>query len=136
MLDERTKGYIAGIIDGEGSLMVYPFKTKKGYVIYQSRLAVCNTKKELIDYLMKTTGIGRTRVSHTPLRKPFYYWALSSENIRKFLPIIFPYLLLKRKQAELLLEYLSIVKVGYRHPQGEDRRVGIAAEMRRLNTVE
>lgn len=66
MLGEKTKGYIAGIIDGEGSLMVYPFKTKRGYIIYQARLAVCNTKKELIDYLMKTTGIGRTRVSHTP----------------------------------------------------------------------
>ena len=133
MLDEKTKGYIAGIIDGEGSLMVYPFKSKEGYTIYQARLAVGNTKKELIDYLEKTTGIGRVRVSHTSQGKPFYYWALHGNNIRKFLPSILPYLLLKRKQAELLLEYLSIVKVGYRHLQGEDKRVGIAAEMRRLN---
>ena len=133
-MNDTERAYIAGIIDGEGSLMVYPFKSKDGYTIYQARLTVGNTKKELIDYLEKTTGIGRVRVSHTPRGKPFYYWALHGNNIRKFLPGILPYLLLKRKQAGLLLEYLSIVKVGYRHLQGDDRRVGIASEMHRLNT--
>jgi hypothetical protein len=95
-LSEAEKGYIAGIIDGEGSILK-PNKTK-GWVIQ-----IRTTDKELCDWLKqkipqsfiqncKDTGFSK---------KPVYQWRLVRQlTIYQLLEQIYPFLMLKHPKAE------------------------------------
>ena len=109
--------YIAGIIDGEGSIMItrscsgYKRKTPS----YTPRVKVGMTERHCLDFIVEHTGIGTVtdegvRKSHRDgcNRKGFFQWQVHSlTNVPKFLEMIAPFLVLKRPQAELILMYCA-----------------------------
>jgi hypothetical protein len=107
---EREIAYLAGIVDGEGSIYIGNFScnpvSKLPY--YQTNIQVTNTDKELIDWLCNTFGglfSKRTQKQHASnSRKQAYMWTASGERLTHLCEIMMPYLICKRRQAEIMLK--------------------------------
>ena len=102
--------YLAGIIDGEGSIYIGNFsKNKKTNVpYYQTNVQVTNTDKPLIDWLYETFGglvSKRTTRQHASnSRKQAYIWTASGERVTHLCELILPYLIAKKRQCEIMIK--------------------------------
>ena len=102
--------YLAGIIDGEGSIYIGNFscnpKTKVPY--YQTNIQVTNTDKPLIDWLSDTFGglvSKRTAKQHASnSRKTAYMWTVSGDRVTHLSQLILPYLIVKTRQCEIMIK--------------------------------
>jgi hypothetical protein len=88
---ESALAYIAGLFDGEGCIT-----RANSYPIVQIGM----TDRDVIEYLA-TLG-GTIRVEQPPgNRKPLYRWrVMAGREVAEFLAAIFPFLRVKRQQAE------------------------------------
>ena len=102
-LEPAVAGYVAGLIDGEGSIIIKPV-TQKQLV---SLCYVTNTHRGVLDWLTTTLGMGNVVVSHhpTPSARICYRWCASGRNVRQLLQAVAPFLIIKRRHAELLLAF-------------------------------
>jgi LAGLIDADG endonuclease len=102
--------YLAGIIDGEGSIYIGNFscnkKTKVPY--YQTNIQVTNTDKNLIDWLFNVLGglVSHRTAKQTPKnsRKPVFTWTASGERVTHLCELILPYLICKKRQCEIMIQ--------------------------------
>ncbi|MFA5377841.1 MAG: LAGLIDADG family homing endonuclease [Dehalococcoidia bacterium] len=105
---EALRGYTAGIIDGEGSIMInrsYGPTYKRGFS-YRLEVTVTNTNEWLVNWLkMNYGGSIHLRKSRKPQEKDCYAWSLWSRAARRFLEFILPYLILKKAQAEIAIQF-------------------------------
>ncbi len=124
-LTKEQGAYIAGIIDGEGtiSITIHPQKTKSGVgeqILH--KVAVSNTDKRLLHWLVDATGLGQVKSVSMPRQttlerfdaakiKPLFIWGLWANGIRELLPEIIPYLVIKHRHAELMLDSLEQTKL-------------------------
>lgn len=139
-LHETERAYLAGIIDGEGSIMVIHHKAcppMHKWEFWVLRVLVVNTDRRLIDWLIaRFGGWCATARSKNPKWKDTYHWKLDSKRAHPVLAAAMPYLLLKRKQAELALEFIGTHKLVGRRGHSEETialRRNIAGAIRRLN---
>lgn len=111
---ETEWAYIAGIIDGEGCLGVYHRSSRnKGtrQVIpstsYRPRIQVVNTNLNLVLWIRdRLKGDIATYASHDSRRKTKYVWRNgAARSILSICEHCLPYLVIKRKQAELVLRF-------------------------------
>lgn len=100
--------YLAGIIDGEGC--VKPHFAKKRNV-YEARCEVSNTSKELIDWLYENFRGFNSPIKREGNRKPQYRWRLRNREMKKIIPLIIPYLIIKKEEAE---QSLKLIKKFYK----------------------
>lgn len=101
--------YLAGIMDGEGCFFIGNYsRSKHGAKYYQTVLSVSSCSPELIDWLSMNFGGMNTKYTHkqTPKnsRKPVYRWIASGDRLTHLCEVMFPYLVIKRREAEILLE--------------------------------
>ena len=97
--------YLAGIVDGEGTIRI----GKGGSTKYYASISVGNTNKEVIDLLTKTFG-SKTRLERigVPNRQSMYRWGTSGNlSVPKIIKRLLPYLIIKRKQAEIVLKFCA-----------------------------
>ena len=110
-LTKEEKAYIAGFIDGDGSIYVrlkpnptykFRFQISPSVVFYQS-------KKEIkyMKLLKKLIKKGYIRERNDGIIE---YIIGDTESIAEILKNILPYLRLKKKQAELMLEVMKLKK--------------------------
>jgi len=110
-LTESEKAYLAGIIDGEGSIYMGVNRHPRATLgfCYEIHLEITNTDKKLIEWLMNKLG-GRN-VSWRPKRcdrSLCYYWAMAKlEDVYTVLKEVYPYLILKRERAEVAMNYIQ-----------------------------
>ncbi len=106
----EQRGYIAGIIDGEGSIILY----KRRDDVVAMMLVVSNTGKKLLDWIAETTGVGSVCAQYaaTDKRKATWFWRCNAEAAESLLKQIRPHLILKTVQADLALE----IQVRLRNP--------------------
>ena len=98
--------YLSGFFDGEGHVSVVSFMGN-GYRQYASRLNVTNTDLPMLEFYKETFG-GSIR-KHSKPRKQTYRWELRRNEDRiKFLLACLPYLIVKREEANIVLEYLRL----------------------------
>lgn len=111
--DELTKGWIVGIIEGEGCFGLYQDKRRPN--TYSIKIQVESTDQDVIDKLHRHLG-GRVWESNYPAKyrafpnaKPSWRWNVSSKKECKLvLDIIYEYLSIRRKaQAIKLIEYIN-----------------------------
>lgn len=102
--------YLAGIIDGEGSIYIGNFSSnpKTGSLYYQTNMEVTNTDKLLIDWLVENIG-GRSTIytaKQTPQnsRKEVYRWIVSGNLLTHLCHLLLPYLIIKKRQCEIMIE--------------------------------
>lgn len=91
--------YMAGLIDGEGSITL--MKCGK---YYGSRLGVHMTDHAVVEWLADVTGVGRVRLSRREGKSDIYKWEIFSRQAYAVLSAILPYLKSKKPQAELIIE--------------------------------
>lgn len=101
--------YMAGIIDGEGSIYIGNFSSnpKTGNKYYQTNIEVTNTDKNLIDWISNTFG-GRINIytaKQTPKnsRRTVYRWIATGERVTHLAEILLPYLIAKKKQCQIMI---------------------------------
>lgn len=127
--------YVAGIADGEGTITVAIRKSPKNILPSMTPMVLfSNSNKALIDYLHPLL-LGSTikTVKETKIRKTVYQIQIAKLlDVEAILTQMLPYLIVKRRQAELVLEYCALRKkdslLSY-----NDRLFEIAKEVRRLN---
>lgn len=98
-VSEATLAYIAGLLDGEGS------------VNYRS-LYISNTCYEVIEFLEKEVGgVTYERQGRTPEggpAKPVFLWyLLRAKDMNSFLKAVLPYLIIKRQSVQAILAHLE-----------------------------
>ena len=108
-LSDVEKAYLAGIFDGEGCISVYQAKhrTKQSDKIYYSEqlsVLIGNTDVRLIEWLHAKIPEGtiETKRPGKLSRKVGYIWKLSTIPGAFFCYEIFPSLIIKRDEAELV----------------------------------
>lgn len=100
---DLEKAYTAGLVDGEGTILL----TKWGSS-YLPLINVTNTDQRAVDWLRQRFGgkIYRSKRA-LPQHKTALRWTLTGKWAAAFIREILPYLVLKREQAMLLLEYYA-----------------------------
>lgn len=102
--------YLAGIIDGEGSIYIGNFSCNKqtGVKYYQTAIEVNNTEEALIDWLMDNFGGRRYKYTKNQLPKnsnrEVYRWILTGDPLTELCHLILPYLIIKIKQCEIMIK--------------------------------
>lgn len=107
---DTQAAYMAGIMDGEGTFFIgnYSGNRKNGDKHFQTVIAVATTDKSLMDWLVNVFG-GSFR-AYTPKqmaknsRRQVYRWQATSNRLLHICQIILPYLVIKKRQAEIMIE--------------------------------
>jgi len=104
-MPETFWAWLAGFIDGDGHLGIYPAG---------ATLEIVNVDTETLKWIHDTLGFGY----YSPLqtnggrqRQP-WKWGCYGNGLRVVLPRIIPYLRVKHERAVLLLEYVE----RFKHP--------------------
>ena len=114
--------YIAGIIDGEGYMGIRKCKRKSGRVVYAPMVSVKNTNREVLDFCCLYFG-GKvyTEQRVSPSGKTFYAWQIVKRKlIINLLETVLPYLIIKKKEAEALLEFFRCCSFGKKRLSEEE----------------
>jgi hypothetical protein len=133
---ETERAYLAGIIDGEGTIT--PVVAGKRYEYPDVRIAVYGTDQRLLDWIKFRFG-GRTSAfqrKECPTHKAMLTWVVTTHRCRAIIEAVLPYLVIKRRQAELLIEFDSLRgRPGVRLDEKTiQRRQEIIDELRLLNS--
>ena len=112
MPDQTDLAYAAGIIDGEGSIVVgrHPSKSCRRGFSFDLSVQVLMTDWEVPSWLH--LNFGGCFFEQPPRkgmkRRRLYGWRLYSINAQHFLELALPYLKIKRLQAELATEFQKL----------------------------
>lgn len=108
MLKKETLAYAAGLIDGEGSILLHRSKKWRTPV-----LSVTSTSIELLTWLKDNFGgIVRDKNEKRPNHSRAFEWRLSSSATLALLPAILPYLRERKKieRVRHILQYYTLAK--------------------------
>ncbi|MGH7744866.1 MAG: hypothetical protein ACREQ5_08665 [Candidatus Dormibacteria bacterium] len=112
-MKEHTKAYVAGLIDAEGSLSIEE-RPHFDCVTSAARVSFSNTDRRIHKYLVKMFGGQFSKINREGSDRPEhwkieYQWSTTgAKHSLWFLSQILPYLIIKRREAELLIEYYSL----------------------------
>jgi hypothetical protein len=107
-ISSTTKAYLAGFLDGDGSIYVrlkpnptyrYGFQVAPYVVFFQSKKS-----KRLFEELCSLVGSGYIRERNDGVIE---YIIGKTEAIRQFLTAVQPYVILKKDQTKLMLQILE-----------------------------
>jgi len=134
--------FLAGLIEGDGSIMLKAHKDprKQRGVTFGMYVKVSNTKKELLDFLKENFG-GCVSKGWQPKgkgRNAIYDWSIGSEDAQVLLLQLYPYLIIKKKQAKLAVKFQTILSAARRAGIGDsqeeyNKKVQMVKEMHKLN---
>ncbi len=99
--DNRNLAYLAGIVDGEGCLLIYRKRDKRNTRHFRCILKVSNTSMRLISWL--TSHLGGTFATVTSANLPVYHWAIEGPALKMLLEQLVPHLVIKWEIAHLLI---------------------------------
>lgn len=147
--------YAAGFFDGEGTVCYQCILRRHSRIKPESwtrmprptnyyqwivRFAISNTNREvLISFQAQWGGQVRDSTSQTRLqmnRKPIFQWMVAAKQAESFAKDIAPYVIVKRPQIELFLEFRETMQMpGQRHlPRSViAKRLQIGRKLARLN---
>jgi hypothetical protein len=104
--------YIAGLLDGEGSLFIQSMGRRRGKEYLCPAIRVAMTHEGVVTWLANKLGIARAtrlpprnsdRFIHGSL--PAYEVTLSGKRAQRLARAVLPYLLVKVKQAEIISSF-------------------------------
>lgn len=121
-LSPEDVSYFAGIVDGEGSIVI---ALDKGNNCYRLQLTVVNTNHELIKWIVSKFG-GRVVVTEAGSnRKKRYTWGVSSWGAFDVLEVIKNKLIIKKEQALLAIEFQQLKRINSDGIEHSDEMRGI-----------
>lgn len=142
--------YLSGIIDGEGTMFIGNYGNKdqiRGTGFFQTIIGVTTTDECLADWLL--ANFGGWKSEYTPKQRaqnckgPVYGWRATGDRLTHLCELMIPYLIIKKKQAEILLEMrktyhcseYQIGKQGVQHIPKEIilKRLDLMDQLKRLH---
>ena len=131
--------YLAGIIDGEGTIRIGRANHIRWNTRYSAAISVGITNEKIIDLLVKCFG-SKKRIERIPSRKIMYRWGTSGNKVvPQILKKLLPYLQVKKEQAKLVIRFCENSKhTGFRRnkflPKKELQwRMALWQKVRNLN---
>jgi hypothetical protein len=108
-LADAQKGWIAGIVDGEGYVGLVENATPNRATSLTPRIDVHSATRCMQLELRRLTGIGYIGRKQRPEnQRDVFGWSLwAVETVGPFLEVITPYLIVKRRVAHVVLEFCS-----------------------------
>ena len=109
------RAYVAGIIDGEGSIeyvqrnvVRHDRPGKPVHKVWNIRLEVPQVDGRLIDYLMETTAEGTRDMKRFPNNDKWqdqHRWRVAHRGVYRVLKQIDKYLIVKQEKAKLVVDH-------------------------------
>ncbi len=140
ILSIRDQGYHAGVMDGEGTICMCKRNNREHQ--YLANISIGNTNRKLLEYIFNTTHIGTISSEYEYKengnnRKNRWIWYLKKHEMKPYLLQIKDYLIIKKEQAELMLEYLKLPSSRHSSISVPEKiiiqRIAIYDEMKLLN---
>lgn len=135
------RAYFAGLIDGEGCISFLSRRARKlatrkmrSYDVWQPDVRIGNTDERIIVWLKKNFGGWSQQLRRAQGNwKPSWQWIAT--DIRNLIKEIYPYLVLKRRQAEIIIEFPSGRGYGQtgRPEKIKNKQRQLVQEIHRLN---
>ena len=131
--------WCAGIIDGEGTITLTANKGGKKLSNIVPRVLFTMTHKKSVEEFGKIMKIGKVRRKKRDkiYHKYRYYWQTGGRTAVKIAEILLPYLITKKKQAELIIHYKNkcMVEKGVTFiiPEIQRKRRYYVKRIRKLN---
>lgn len=129
-MTETDIAYLAGIIDGEGSIGFYVGRRTPGGNL---TVQVTSTCLELLEWICSESGgsvVNQPRWQSLG-SKPCYSWAASGERAAIILASVLPYLIIKHDHAsKLIARWMESEAKMTRPARRRRQRVAVRAEMR------
>ena len=106
--------YFAGAIDSDGfvSIQRSTRKSKSGTVhtYYNAKIGFTSSNQTVVQHLLKENfgGAVYTYQPDNPNYKAWSVWQVSDRHARRVLEALLPYLIIKKRQAELVIEFVGI----------------------------
>ena len=111
MLTKHQRAYLAGFLDGDGSIYVrlkpnptyrYGFQVAPYIVLFQSQ-----KDQKKFEGVFELIGFGHLRIRNDGILE---YIISRNEELGRFLEMVKPFLILKKDQANLMLKILATKK--------------------------
>ena len=109
------RAYVAGIIDGEGSIeyiqrdrIRHDRKGKPVHKVWNIRMEVPQVDGRLIDYLIETTAEGTRDMKRFPGNDNWqdqHRWRVGYRGVYRILKQIHKYLIVKKEKSELVIKH-------------------------------
>ena len=114
-LSDIEKSYIAGFLDGEGSISLTATKRKSGRCNYTVRICIGNTNFDVMTWISERVDkplepVDLPRIDRRGIRLNMAFYRLVIQDfgaIEVLLQMLLPYLIVKKHQAELALKWVS-----------------------------
>jgi len=106
-LTVAQKAYLAGLIDGEGSVQIVrattSYNRKSRRIYHQLRVLVFNNNYDMISWIKNAVGYGniRTRKRQSPRHQKGYIYVATALKALEIVRAVYPYLIAKKKQADV-----------------------------------
>lgn len=130
--------WLAGFVDGEGyvGLPQYGSSTKTTHYKYSPRLSIGNTNKKVIEYIVNKFGgtIYEQKCKKKQYKK-VWCWRLYSKKAAYILKLIYPYLKVKKENADIIFEFIKLLQISTKSMPEEiaEKRYALYLSMRQLN---
>lgn len=131
--------YLAGLVDGEGTLSVWKERRPANITgfRYKVTFTIAQANQKFLEEIGRMGGNGSVRLCtrNRPERghKPVYTVRFYSHQTRWLLPQLLPYLRIKRRQAELVLKFLGTTDRSRRDRLAHGERADLYDECHALN---
>jgi hypothetical protein len=144
MWSETQIAYLAGIIDGEGTMYIQRRMDKRSSIVtwsYWTRLQVCNTNPKLIEWIHQTFGglVYKKERDHIKRNwKTQFEWYSKISMVDILLPLLHPYLIIKKPHAEVMMEFrktFSKRETRKLTPEMQSFRDECMAKLKHLNNI-
>lgn len=134
-LTKTEKAYLAGIIDGEGTVTL-TCSNRGQYA--QPQVSIANNNLKLIRWIRQRVGFGSiiTKKPKKPNHSIAYAWQVNrAGQCKNILKIVYPFLILKRNQAKIVLEQYSTVTPRNGKYSGRmlERKLKLIEKIQKLN---
>lgn len=130
-LSEPVLAYLAGLIDGEGTVSIRKFSGK-----WKPHIRIANTSRVLLDWLETTVagpGIFTEHRRIGPSRLPYYMFHIPGIGYVEHYERLLPYMVIKREQMSSIAEF-SRIRLGQdRMAPLNERQLWLVSRVRELN---
>jgi len=111
-MSDFEKGFVIGILEGEGTFGIAKLTTRKNYIELQPKITISNTNLELLQYAKSILRNWRI-TGHTKPKTENWNdaWQLNltgQDAISEFISEFLPYFIEKKKQATLLKQFCDL----------------------------
>lgn len=112
ILEANDRAYLAGLIDGEGSITLSRRCLKEKHIMpnYMLRVSVNMTSREPVEFLPRAFRGHFSFKRRTVTGKPIYYFVACNSEAKRLVSLIAPFLKCKQRQAKLALAFTKLPK--------------------------